>query len=302
MWVKESEYRKGDHAQLFALLFKLTSHVTTSSKVQVASEALFEKEEKISPFSALFAKAFQILIEDKEAIPKIHEGLTLYDHDQSLGFLRYQYGNLSVACSGAGVNTGLGAIHKKGVHITSFGPHYPPLADSNCYGIFRPSNGSQEGFKDLSLEPGADKARIKGWTRVIAPVSTQISKQSYSSAERGQQWLFFDLVGEGETVNLTIRQSSFDETTPLHFVFFVSADKGLVGGETEMLPKALERFQGRTKKILLSRGEETVTIAPDFEGEMEVIPLAGGDHFWSADFLIAFPLMEKMSPYRWHIE
>ena len=302
MWVRESEYREKENTQTFSLLFTIASHVALSSKVQVVSEALFEKREGLQPFVALFAKAFQRLIEDEESFPKIHEGLTLYDHDQSLGFLRYHHESLSFACSASGVNTGLGVIHKKGIHITSFGPHYAPLADSNCYGIFRPSNGSRDGFKDLTIESGDEKARFKGWTRVVTPVASHVSKQPYSFAERGQQWLFFDVLGEKDRVNLTIRQSQFDETAPLHFVFFVSADKGMIEGKGEILPKALERFQGRSNKIIFSRGTEVVTITPNFEGEMEVIPLAGGDHFWSADFLLAFPLMEKMSAYRWNIE
>lgn len=302
MWVRESEYRVTGNTQTFSLLFTIASHVALSSKIQVVSEAIFEKRGRIQPFIALFAKAFQRLLEDKELFPKIHEELTVYDHDQSLGFLRYHYESLSFACSASGANTGLGVIHKKGVHITSFGPHYAPLADSNCYGVFRPSNGSRDGFKDLTIEPGDERARFKGWTRVVTPVASHISKQPYSFAERGQQWLFFDVVGEKDTVNLTIRQSQFDETAPLHFVFFVSADEGMIEGGGEILPKALERFQGRSNKVIFSRGGVMVTITPNFESEMEVIPLAGGGHFWSADFLLAFPLMEKMSAYRWSIE
>ncbi len=302
MWVRELEYRENKNTQIFSLLFTIASHVALSSKIQVVSEALFEKREGLQPFVALFAKAFQRLIEGGESFPKIHEGLTLYDHDQSLGFLRYHHERLSFACSASGVNTGLGVIHKKGVHITSFGPHYAPLADSNCYGIFRPSNGSRDGFKDLIIEPGDEKARFKGWTRVVTPVASHVSKHPCSFAERGQQWLFFDVVGEKDTVNLTIRQSQFDETAPLHFVFFVSADKGIIEEEGEILPKGLEGFHGRSNKIVFSRGSEEITITPNFEGTMEVIPLAGGDYFWSADFLLAFPLMEKMSAYCWDIE
>lgn len=32
---------------------------------------------------------------------------------------------------------------------------------------------------------------------------------------------------------------------------------------------------------------------------MEVIPLGGGNNFWSADFLIAFPLLKES--YQWQI-
>ena len=102
MWVRESEYRAKENTQTFSLLFTIASHVALSSKIQVVSEALFEKREGMQPFVALFAKAFQRLLEDEESFPKLHEGLTLYDHDQSLGFLRYHYESLSFVCSAWG--------------------------------------------------------------------------------------------------------------------------------------------------------------------------------------------------------
>jgi len=304
LWLRESEYRSSGLTQIFSLLFSLASHVALSSKIQVVAETLLEEKEKSPPhlMIALFAKAFDHLIESEIPFPKGHDGYTLYDHDQSLGFLRYEGDTLSFVCSASGANTGLGVLHKKGVYITSFGPHYAPLADSSGYGIFRPSNGSRDGFKDIEIETGSDKARIKGWTRVVAPVATHVANQSYSIAQAGKQWLFFDLQGMEDSASLLVRQSVVDQENPLYFVFFISADRAIIEGEAEILPKGIERFQGRANKILFRKNADEIKISPQFEGEMAVIPLAGSDHFWSADFLLAFPLTEKMSAYQWNIE
>lgn len=301
MWMKESDYQRETLTDLFSLLFHVASHVALSSKIQVISEALSKKMRGEDPLVALFAKGFQTLIDKGAPFPKVEGGVTLYDQDQSLGFLRYQYGNLSLACSAAGVNTGLGVIHKNEVHITSFGPHYAPLADSTCYGIFRPSNGSRDGFKDLSLESSEDKARFMGWTRIVSPAAEHLSESPFSVAQPGPQWLMFDVKGEKETVDLTVRCHQIDEANLLYIVFFVHADRSVIG-ERALFPKALDRFQGRSGEILFERGEGKITIKPQFESEMEVIPLAGEDHFWSADFLLAFPIREKMVPHRWIIE
>ncbi|MCB1106645.1 MAG: hypothetical protein KDK76_00945 [Chlamydiia bacterium] len=291
LWVKESQYKNSKQQEVFALLFSVVNHIVLSSKMQMIAENFFEKRQGKDPFISLFAKGFQNLIDAKVSVTKIHEGITLYDQDQSLGYVRYQTGNLSLACSASGVNTGLGTLHKGGIHITSFGPHYPPLADSNYYGIFRPSNGSREGFKDITIESEEERVRFKGWTRVI----------ENSSTSPGAEWLFFDIEGEGEKIHLKTRRSQCEEISPLYFVFFVTAEKVQVG-EREFFPKALDRFRGKCHKILFERGEEKMIIDPHFNGEMEVIPLAGREHFWSADFLLAFPMREKMCPYSWNVE
>ena len=302
MWVRESDYQKGGLTQIFSLLFTVASHVALSSKVQVVSDALCEQKKGMDPLTSLFAKAFHTLIEEEVPLPKMEGGIMLYDQDQSLGFLRYHKGDLSFACSASGVNTGLGVMHKKGIHITSFGPHYAPLADSNCYGLFRPSNGSREGFRDLTYESKEDKVGIKGWTRVVAPVNDHVSKQSYSLAQGGPEWLYFEVVGEEEEMKVTVRQTRYQPETPLYFVFFVSAEKGIIEGKAELFPRGLERFQGPIDQIFFEKEGKRIKVKAHFEGEMEVIPLAGDDHFWSADFLLAFPLQRKMTAYRWSIQ
>jgi hypothetical protein len=34
---------------------------------------------------------------------------------------------------------------------------------------------------------------------------------------------------------------------------------------------------------------------------MQVIPLAGGDNFWGADFLVAYHLSQDQRNYQWHL-
>lgn len=291
LWIPEEEFSR-DAVSRFSLLYLVASKVCLSSKVQVLSEAVDGGQADL--FLALFALGFQKLIEEDKPFPKVHEGIKLYDLDRSLGFLRYEEGDLSLACSYSGANTGLGAFHKKGVHITSFGPHFAPLSDSSCYGIFRSSNGSQEGFRDLSLEIGEGKALCQGWVPIGSPESPLLIP--------GRQWLYFSLEGEGENVEMTTRLSQYDEENPLYFAFFISADKALLESGSLFQPKTLDKYQGETQKICLIKGEAQVTLTPQFKGEMEVIPLAGEDHFWSADFLIAFPMREKMKALTWEIK
>lgn len=211
--------------------------------------------------------------------------------DRSLGFLKYEWKDLSLVSSLAGKKTGLASIQKKGISIVSMGPHFVPLADSDYYGIFRPSNGSQEGFKDLSIELSEGRGKMEGWTRMVSPDEGDLS----------QSWLHFNLQAKEEEVTLTIRKSHETEKE-LYFVFFVSADHAQMEEGEAFFPKALNRFEGASQKVLFEKGESLLEITPDFEGEMKLIPLAGGTHFWSANFLVAFSIPKKLSPYSWTVK
>lgn len=210
--------------------------------------------------------------------------------DRSLGFLKYQWKELSLVSSFAGKKTGLASVQKKEISIVSMGPQFDPLADSDCFGIFRPSNGSQEGFKDLTIELSEGKGKIEGWTRMVSPEEGGLS----------QSWLHFHLMAQEETLQFTV-QKSHETANELYFVFFVSADHAQLEEGEAFFPKALKRFEGSSQKIFFQKGESFLEIAPDFEGEMKLIPLAGGTHFWSANFLVAFSLSKKLTPYSWTV-
>lgn len=306
LWTRESEYNSLRLHSSLALLFSIASHIRLSSKMNVMKEMLYEKLEKETlddsePLTFLLAMKFRELIETGTSYPEVERTVTVHDIDQSLGFLRYEYEDLSMACSVCGVSTGLGAIHKNGMHIVSFGPHFYPLADSESFGIYRTSNGSREGFKDLTMERSEDSCQFRGWSRLIMPGSPHVSKQNFSFAHPGDQWLFFDIKAEKENLEVGIRLDKCIDETPLTFTFFISADEACIEGQNKLLPGSLERFQGENAPINLIKDGKITTIQPSFEGEMQVIPLAGKKHFWSADFLLAFPLTEKLKLYSWHI-
>ncbi len=278
IWIKEADYHLEVLEETLALFFKITTHFLHSSRLEIAVKTL-SKLKDVDPFISLFRCAFE-----KLSFPTIQQKVSHFDIDRSLGFFRYEYEDMSLVVSALGFNTGMGSIHKKGVQIVSMGPHYAPLADSNYYGISRASNGSQEGFKDLKIESENDKGEIEGWTRVIS----------------SEQWLFFNLKAEKEKIDLMVRQSHHNESTPLYFVFFVSADKGIVEKE-EFHPGTLNRYFGKSHNVLFEKGGESIEIIPQFDGEMKLIPLAGKKHFWSAGFLLAFSLNKKLYPYSWAV-
>jgi hypothetical protein len=74
----------------------------------------------------------------------------------------------------------------------------------------------------------------------------------------------------------------------LAFAFFVKADEAIVGG-TKIKALSLSQFEGRAQRVYF-KGLE---IESEEEMDLKVVPLAGGDFFWGADFLLAFSLRNK---------
>lgn len=245
---------------------------------------------------------FKKLIEKQAPFPDVYVEPVFHTIDPSLGFIRYDYESLSLVCSACGVNTGLGAIHKKGVRVVAFGPHYYPLADSDCFGIYRPSNGSTDGFKDLIMESEESQCRFKGWSRLVSPQSEEPLKQTIPDKEPGNQWIFFDIQAQKESLDIDVCLSQCLETTPLAFAFFVSAQKVCIGKEKTLRPGSIERYQGKSNTLVFEKDQEFLTLIAQYPGDMQVIPLAGKQHFWSADFLIAFPITEKLKLLSWKVE
>lgn len=79
---------------------------------------------------------------------------------------------------------------------------------------------------------------------------------------------------------------------PIAFVFYVKALQCQIG-ERVFKPKSLHRFLGEASSVQF----DGAILAADRPLKMELIPLAGGNHYWGADFLLAFwlsPLSNKV--------
>lgn len=308
IWLRESEYDPAVFCALYSLLFSVSSKLLLSSKIKHLASVLFDSLKNIedsafqspSTFLVLLTRGFEKLQSQKK-VPKIEEKFSLSEIDETLGYLAAQQNDISFACTFSGVNTGLGALHKTGIRIVSFGPHFMPLADSDRYGIHRTASGATEPFRDLQFEKTKDKFEIKGWSRLISPLISHVCHQNITLTEPGKEWLFFEASGDGDKITFKSRLSKYDEKHPLYFSYFVSADQVSIEGEEPLEPGTLNRYQGPSRHLIFERGEEKLSITPQMQSKMEVIPLAGSHHFWGADFLIAFPFEEEQCSNAWDI-
>lgn len=308
IWLRESEYDPLTFFSLYFLLFSAATEMLISSKVRHLADALFDALKEVDDracgqppyFVALLARGFEVLSEAKKT-PEVEGKFSINEVNESLGYLTTRQKDMSIACSFSGVNTGLGALHKTHVRIVSFGPHFTPLADSDRYGLHRTSSGASEPFRDLEFDQKEETFQVKGWARLISPFSSHVSPHNVTLTEPGKQWIFFSATGDGEKVTFESRLSEHDESHPLYFAYFIAADQVSIEGGESLKPATLNRYQGPSRLLTFEKGEEKLTLAPQSESEMHVIPLAGSHHFWAADFLIAFAFEDHKQSYAWDI-
>jgi hypothetical protein len=162
----------------------------------------------------------------------------------------------------------MGYLTKGGLQIVAMGPHYPPLYSEKGFGLFYLSQNTA-----LS-----SSTHYEGWSR-----TTGFEEER---ASLGADWVRCEVrCDKGYHFSVT-RQKVRDD--PLYFSFFVVCDSLTVDGK-EIKPLSLDRYCGPAQRIILKKGEDTL----HFDGvsqKVEILPLAGEEFFWGANFMIAFEL------------
>lgn len=307
LWTQESEYDPLELYSNFSLLSLINSYFKTNSKDLLLIEKKLEKiksveNQKIDILNALLRYEFCNLIHNNTPFPDFQETLASCDVDPSLAFLKYDFEDLSLAWSGCGVNTGLGTIHKKYNQVVSFGPQYSPLSNLSYFGIYRNSNGSSDGFKDVKIEKEVDKCQLSGWTRLVSPRTLSRNKNFFLKPFPSDQWVFFDMLANKDIINIETRVNKIIEETHLFFTFFIISDKVITQENKTIKPASLEQYQGKNQPLIFEKQGEILHIVPLFEGDMRLIPLAGQTYFWSANFLLTFSIKKRLMSYSWKIQ
>jgi hypothetical protein len=186
--------------------------------------------------------------------------------EMTLGMVTFKAPEGSVMCGLSGRNSGLFSYHKSHVALVNAGPQMAPFDALNRFGIERQAGS----FNDILWEKTAHHFRLKGWTKVFSLPA----------------WLELSAEFQAHYISLVCRFES--PPKELAFVFYATGDRILLAGKTSFVPGGLHRYQGKSLPVEIKGENETIFIEPDSTGEMQIIPLAGGAHFFGAQFLIAY--------------
>lgn len=197
--------------------------------------------------------------------------------DEELGILRILEEEETFLAVGSGCKSGMGAHLYRDIGIINYGPQLLPLGDCSGFGLA----GRPLFFK-------VEDEMLHYQTRLAAPhpraTGLPIQDSGYSKL-----WIEVKQSREMTTCHF----NGFRSLDSCVFSFFLKTKACFVAGSHKLNPKSLDRYLGPPSLVTLEGGM-TLEVA---EGatQMEVIPLAGDESFWGADFLVVFTFSSPFS-------
>lgn len=189
-----------------------------------------------------------------------------------------QFDSLCILSTFTGSGTALGAIHADYVQILAHGPHFLPLGEIEKFGVNR---GCHAPFEDIHM--------------------TDSSISGLSKLTGTQSWIDHKITKEENGVELLARYFQLSPGVELAYAFFIKAEKALIG-DLEIRRKSLDHFSDHNQDVIFYQKDEKIILSAQFEGEMQVIPLVGDDHFWGADYLLAYMTPSADVAYRFQLK
>lgn len=201
----------------------------------------------------------------------------------------------------SGGGTSMGCLYREDVHIVCFGPQHLPLGDCRGFGIESQENHLPQ--TKIEISAANQTYSIQGLVRMSPRPKTSLCPATFRNGEHSGCWI--DVKQNYQNKQLTIEtifRGLFD-ISMLAFVFFVKARSCAVEKSKMVNLRSFDRYQGEIRDIVL-HGEQTALMieAGRKQGEMQVIPLGGGNNFWGADFLVAYLLISDEYSYSWTIK
>lgn len=197
-----------------------------------------------------------------------------------------------IAITTVGKNTGIGYIKRGKVVITNVGPHFFPLGEMDHFGIFHNPTWRE---KPCSLK--SQPFHIKSW---ISLPSIKFNTNRLEKFIKGDIEMELEVEQKECGIDIAIRLIGPVHSNKLAFTFFLQASE-LITGDMKLEPYSLNRYQGINRPIRAVQETDFIAISPSFIGEMQIFSLAGKNHFWGSQFLLAYSLVDEDRRYHWNI-
>jgi hypothetical protein len=300
LFVREKEGITFQHLCLSYLLFRSAAILNEANPFAAIAEVTMkeiharieQKNEKIDPLWVLIERWLDQYKMVSQAPLELSENI----YDPSTALVGYRTATQHVVSTLHGGHTGLGELRFGDVEIVCYAPQYLPLGDCQGFGI-EGNALSDHGTRRSMIEwKRGGSFVLKGCTRLV----DQPSSSLFGGTFRG---IWLEVVQEFKKPHFNLKTTflGLDGWEGIAFSFFVKAAHCKIQSQV-LQPRTLERYEGETQTLILEGKEHSLEIRPhSFKGTMQVIPLAGGDNFWGADFLVAYLMTPDQRHYQWHI-
>ncbi len=196
--------------------------------------------------------------------------------DPTLGIVARRDAEHAMICLGSGCKSGMGAYFAGDSAVLNFGPQLTPLGDCSGFGLA----GRAQNVK-------AEETFLSYQCRLAAPHNRDTGFPWLEDSGYAGAWIESACNIESDQMKVECQLEGFRPHTDFLFTFFVKAEACLVAGSHKLNPRSLDRYQGPPQTVVCN----DVLITPE-QGfhSMKVLPLAGDESYWSADFMIALTL------------
>ena len=200
--------------------------------------------------------------------------------------------NHSFFCTGIGCKSGIGALHIKNIGITNYGPQLLPLGDCEGFGIV--------GRKEGSIKIEGNNSEAYFTCAVAAPLPSTSKKQMMQDSGFSGFWVEVKHTYQEKKWEIIARLHTLSHVNKVCFSFYLKGTSCCVASIHKLRPRSLDRYRGPASALTIEENGTKFVLVAEECSHVEVIPLAGGDSFWGADFLAAFTFSGLEA--RWSVE
>lgn len=279
-----------EHAEFGLCLAHLGKKEAATKLAAWQLKTIDHNQEPIFSFFSQEGKSFAALkAANSELFSKFpHEMLSGFFYDEIFSFCGYKSLDTTILSFGTGCKSGMGFFLHEDAGIVNFGPQKLPLTECASFGLAgRP--------KKLHCEESDNEIRLSYLTAVSAP-----HQRKYILQDSGFSgvWLQADHIITPRSLFVRTTYESLFPLDQYVISFYGKGEKCVVEGRHILRPKTFDHYEGPATSIEFRGKKGKVILETEGCLTMKIIPLAGGDCFWGADFLVSYTFDSKSQNFR----
>lgn len=288
-----------EHAELGEICHKLGMKKNDESLISIAKKMRSWQrnilDHKNDPIISLFSQdraySFSTLQEANRSFfaqdsQENYESSKSKFFDDEFGLAIERRPGFTLLSVGSGCKSGMGAILLNDAGIVNYGFQSLPVGD--CEGFGLAGRAQEVDYSDLD-----DGFSLSYTCRLAAYHPRQTGISSLRDSGYSRSWLSVNQVLDRNKIKLTCRIQGFQKLKDHIFTLFGCGQSCVVAQTHKLSPRSLDRYQGPAQSFALhgpQGGKIKIELKEGID-RMEIIPLAGDDSFWGAEFLVAFTLL-----------
>lgn len=203
--------------------------------------------------------------------------------DQELGMVSRRTTTSTVICVGSGCKSGLGLFLHHDAGIINWGPQTSPIGKCEGFGL---AGRAQK----VHLDAAEHHFALSFQCRLATAASRETGFSHLQDAGYSARWMEAAIEGDNEGIACRVGFHTLYPSDKTLFVLFGKGKTCLVAGSHQLKSRSLDRYGGPYQPVNLIGSLGNVRVEGEGIAHMEIIPLAGDESFWGADFLLGYTL------------